>query len=335
MKALVSHSADGPEALTIEDVKPRDPGEGELLLEVLACGVNFTDVLFLLGLYQEASAFPLTPGGEVSGIVRRAGAGTSLPPGSRVMARCRLGGMAEMVTVPEDRCLPVPDTISDEIAAIIQFSYATAYYALTRCTNLREGDRLLVLGASGGVGGAAVAIGRSLGARVFAATSSPDRLRPVVHMADEVLEYPADISPEGQKAFRQTLREVVPEGFDSVIDPVGGALAEPAIRSLASGGCHMVIGFAGGIPSIPLNLPLLKAGRIVGVSWHDFLTRFPAKNREMLLELFGLYESGRLEIAPPESVSLEGGPRILQQMQARQLSGKWVVLPSRAAASAG
>lgn len=291
MKAVICHEFGPRSGLVLQEVAAPAAGPGQLLLRVMACGLNFFDGLMVEGKYQTRPDRPFIPGSEVAGVVVALGEGVEgFHPGQRVLALAGTGGYGEQVAVDAARVLPIPDAMDFKTAAGFLITYATSHHALKDRAGLRPGETLLVLGAAGGVGLTAVEIGRRMGARVIAAASSAEKLALCRdHGADEVINYAtADL--------RARLKELTDgQGVDVVYDPVGGPLTEPALRSLALNGRHLVIGFAAGdIPKIPLNLLLLKQSSLVGVFWGAFSRANPARHAANMAELFAWYEAGDL-----------------------------------------
>src|SRR3989441_1514720 len=291
MKAVLCKEYGPPESLVLEDVEPLKPGTGQVVISVKACGVNFPDTLIIQGKYQFKPPMPFAPGGEVAGVVKEVGEGVdTVKVGDRVIAFIGWGGFAEEVLTDATRLIPMPGSMDFTDAAAFVMTYGTSHYALKDRAQLKPGETLLVLGAAGGVGLAAVEIGKVMGARVIAAASTDEKLEVCKqHGADEVINYTT-----------QDLRERVKEltsgnGVDVVYDPVGGNYSEAALRGMAWGGRFLVIGFtAGEIPRIPLNLTLLKGCSIVGVFWGPFTMREPKRNREYIQELLTWYEEGKI-----------------------------------------
>ena len=314
----------GPEELRLAEVSLPDPGPGEVKLKIRAAGVNFPDVLIIQRKYQVRPELPFTPGAEVAGTVVAAGPGVgSVRPGDRVAAFCSLGGFAEEVTVPEPACVALPDTVPFEPAAAFLLAYGTSWHALRDRASLQAGETLLVLGAAGGVGLAAIDIGKAMGARVIAAASSPEKLAVCrSYGAADVFDYQ-------QEDLRGAIARLTGKrGPDVVFDPVGDRFAEPAFRSIAWGGRYLVIGFAGGeIPALPLNLPLLKGASIVGVFWGDYTRREPERNREAVAQMLAWIGEGRLRPLVSRAYALDEVPRALKDMAERRVVGKVVIVP--------
>jgi NADPH2:quinone reductase len=322
MKALVC-SAFGPiETLAIGELPDPVPGPGEILIDVRAAGVNFPDVLIVQGLYQFKPDPPFAPGGEVSGVVWAVGSGVeAFKPGDRVAAVTLWGGFAERAVAKAEQAFKLPDGMDDLVASAFILTYGTALHALKDRAGLRPGETLLVLGAAGGVGLAAVEIGAVLGAHVIAAASSEDKLEMArQHGAAQAINY-------AQDDFRARLKELTGgRGVDVIFDPVGGSLAEPALRAITWEGRYLVVGFAAGeIPKIPLNLTLLKGCQIVGVFWGAFAQRSPEKNRANLSELMEWYLAGRIRPHIAGVYPLRDSVEALRALQGRQVKGKLVI----------
>jgi NADPH2:quinone reductase len=327
MKAWRSHRTGGPETLVLEEIEAPQPADDELLVQVHAAGINFPDGLFLRDQYQITLPRPIIPGSEFSGIVvgrgPRAG---DFAIGERVIGRCGWGAMAERIAVAQGKCARLPDGLPLREAAAFMFAHATAWHALRDLAGLREGETLLVLGAAGGVGCAAVQIGRALGAQVRAAVSSEARLAHAIACgAHDGLVYPPTLEQGGGKALAARFKALLPQGADVVFDPVGGDYAEAALRSLAHGGRHLVVGFTAGIPRVPLNLTLLRSARIIGVDWRTFSAREPAANAANIAALLELWRQGR--IAPPvsEVFPFARAPAAIARLETREALGKLVV----------
>ena len=329
MRALLSLRAGGPETLRICDIDEPSPGPGQVAVAVHACGVNFPDLLVIEDRYQLRPPRPFSPGSELAGVVRAIGEGVASPRvGERVSASLPFGAMAEVVLVPADRCTVLPDAMPMDEAAALQVTYGTVYHGLVGRAGLRPGETLLVLGAGGGIGLAAVELGKALGARVVAAASSQDKLDAARAMgADAVVLYPRAFEDVGQaKSFTEAVRAACGgEGADVVVDPVGGAYAEPAFRSIAWQGRYLVVGFAAGIPAIPLNLVLLKGAQIIGVFWGAHMARDPRAGAQDMKVLLDLYVAGRIRPRVSERHSLEQGGEAIARLGSRGVSGKIVV----------
>lgn len=324
MRAVRVHELTGPGALRVDELPDLEAGAGQVVVEVKAAGVNFPDILITRGQYQFKPALPFAPGGEVAGVVRSIGAGvTSLKVGDRVAATMLYGGYASQVVLPELACVKLPEAVSFEVGAATLLTYLTTYHALVDRAALQANETLLVLGAAGGVGIAAVEIGALLGARVIAAASSGEKLAFCrEHGAAEGIDYAKEDLKDRIKALTGG------NGCDVIYDPVGGSLAEPALRGTAWQGRYLVIGFASGeIPKIPLNLVLLKGCQIVGVFWGSFAMREPAKNRAHAEQLFAWVAEGKLRPAIDVTLPFEQAADALHRIEKRQVKGKIVLVP--------
>jgi NADPH2:quinone reductase len=324
MRAVRVHELTGPTALRVDEVPDLAPGAGQIVIDVRAAGVNFPDILITRGQYQFKPALPFSPGGEVAGVVRAVGSGvTTLKAGDRVATTMLYGGYAEQVCVPELAAVKLPDNVSFEVGAATLLTYLTTYHALVDRAALQQGESLLVLGAAGGVGTSAVELGALLGARVIAAASSEDKLAFCrEHGASDGIDY-------SKQDLKERLKELTKgNGVNVVYDPVGGSLAEPALRGIAWEGRFLVIGFASGeIPKIPLNLVLLKGCQIVGVFWGSFAMREPAKNRAHADQLFAWVADGKLRPAIDAALPFAQATEALHRIEKRQVKGKIVLVP--------
>lgn len=326
---MLSKVAGGPETLVIEEVAEPVAGPGQLLVRVSAVGANFPDSLIISDRYQFRPERPFSPGGELSGTVEAVGEGVSdFAPGDRILAMTIWGALAEKVTVDAWRCARIPDDMPFDDAAAFLLTYGTCYHALVDRARLKEGETLLVLGAAGGVGLAAVEVGKALGARVVAAASSPEKVELARSVgADEVVVYdPRLTEGDGQKALAAAFKKACGvAGADVVMDPVGGAYSEPALRSIAWLGRYLVVGFPAGIPRIALNLPLLKGCDVLGVFWGSAMERDPVRHRQALAELFDLYRQGALKPVISARYPFERGADAIVELSARRATGKIVV----------
>lgn len=330
MKALLSTAPGGPETLTLGEAPDPVAGANEVVLDVKACGVNYPDVLIIQDLYQFKPERPFSPGGEVAAVVASVGEGvTSVAVGDRVIGSAAWGGMAQQLKVHELACTKIPDAMPFDDAAAFLMTYGTSHYALKDRAHLREGETLLVLGAAGGVGIAAVELGKAMGARVVAAASSQEKVDlAIAHGADVGLVYPRGPfdSKDEKKALSALFKDAVgKDGADVIYDPVGGAYAEASLRAIGWEGRFLVVGFPAGIPAIPLNLTLLKSCQIVGVFWGAFTLRDPAANAENIRELMSLYEAGKIKPVISERFDLEHAPDAITRLAARQALGKLVI----------
>lgn len=329
MRALLSTRTGGPDTLELHELPEPVAGPGEVAVDVYACGVNFPDALIIADRYQLKPPRPFAPGGEVAGVVKACGPGVeNLQPGDRVLAMPGVGGMAETIKVPAAACFRLPNAMPFEHGATLMATYGTVHYALSRRARLQAGESLLVLGAAGGIGLAAVELGRASGARVIAAVSTPDKLAlALARGAVSGFVYPIGEAARDARAMAQLFKQHCgADGVDVVCDPVGDVYAEPALRSIAWGGRYLVIGFAAGdIPRIPLNLPLLKGCDIRGVLFGAHAQRCPEELRREVEELFDLYGRGSIRPHVSASYSLADGGRAIEAVAARRALGKLVV----------
>jgi len=323
MKAVLCKAYGPPESLVVEERPSPQPGPGQVRVGVHACGVNFPDTLIIQGNYQFKPELPFSPGGEVAGVVQALGEGvTAYAVGDRVIAATTWGGYAEEVLADTARLIPMPAAMDFPTAAAFTLTYGTSHHALKDRAQLQPGETLLVLGAAGGVGLAAVELGKAMGARVIAAASSDDKLALcVAHGADDTINYARDDLRERIKALTSG------RGIDVVYDPVGGDFSEPALRSMAWNGRFLVVGFAAGrIPSLPLNLPLLKGCSIVGVFWGAFTRNEPARNAANLQELLLWWSEGRLKPHVSAVYPLARAVDALNDLLQRRVQGKAVLV---------
>jgi NADPH2:quinone reductase len=324
MKAVRCTAWGPPEHLVLEDLPDPVPGPGQVVVDVKAAGVNFPDVLTVQGKYQVRPPLPFTPGNEFAGTVRAVGPDvTAFAPGQGVIGFTRTGAFAEQALAPASALLPMPPGMNFDIAAAITLTYGTSYHALADRGALQAGETMLVLGAAGGVGLAAIEIGKALGARVIAAASSDEKLAVCrAHGADALINYE-----------REDLREAINaatggRGPDLIYDPVGGKYSEPALRSIAWRGRHLVVGFAAGeIPRLPWNLMLLKGASVVGVFWGDFTRKEQDAHLAAMARLTGWIEEGRLKPLVSRRYSLADTAQALNDMAARKVIGKVVITP--------
>jgi NADPH2:quinone reductase len=323
MKALLCRAYGPVDSLVLDEVADPKPSDGQVLVGVRACGVNFPDVLIVQGKYQFKPPPPFSPGGEVGGVVEAVGPGvTDVRVGDRVVAFGAFGGLAEKLVADAVKIVPVPDGLDFATASCMSTAFGTTLHALRDRAQLRAGETLLVLGAAGGVGLSAVQIGKRMGARVIAAASSPEKLEVCRHHgADEVIDY----VKEDLKDRVKTLTGGA--GADVVYDPVGGAYTEAALRATAWEGRFLIIGFAAGdIPRIPTNLTLLKGCSIVGVFWGMAMAREPVRGRAQLQELLGWAKEGSLKPHIHARYPLERALDALRDIEQRRVRGKAVVV---------
>jgi len=329
MKALLSVAVGGPDTLVIQDLPSPEPGPGAVVVSVKACGVNYPDVLIIEDKYQFKPPRPFSPGGEISGMVKAVGEGvTHLKVGDRVLGNTGSGGMAEEIVVDAARLTPIPPSMPFDEAAAFMMTYGTSYYALKDRGHLKAGQSLLVLGAAGGVGLAAVELGAAMGAKVIAAASSQEKVDlALAHGAASGVVYPTGpFDRDGQKALADLFKGACgATGADIVYDAVGGDYAEAALRTTAWEGRFLVIGFPAGIPRIPLNLALLKGCDIVGVFWGAAVARDPAGHKRNVGELMDLYAAGKIRPHVSERFPLERAGEAIAHLAARKALGKVVV----------
>lgn len=329
MKALRTHAVGGPDTLTLDEVDVPTPGKGQVLVDVKACAINYPDTLMIRDLYQFKPERPYAPGGEIAGVIEAIGEGVEgYSVGDKVMAGIGNGGLAEKVLVPADRMFPVPDGVPFEKAASILMTYGTNIHGLKDRGHIKEGDTVLVLGAAGGVGLAAVELSKAFGAKVVAAVSSEEKGEVARKAgADEVVIYPkGEMDKAASKELANAFKAACgPEGANIVYDVVGGQYSEPALRSIAWEGRFLVVGFPAGIAKMPLNLTLLKSCDICGVFWGAFTMREPVKFREQIAELFDLLKAGKIDPLISETFPIERGGEAIAKLENREAVGKLVV----------
>ena len=324
MRAVLCKAYGLPDQLVLEEVASPQAGRGQVVITVQACGVNFPDVLIIQGKYQFKPEMPFSPGSEVAGVIKQVGEGVrGFKEGDKVIALTSWGGFATEVVVDASRLSPMPDSMDFTTASAFMLTYATSHYALKDRAKLRAGETLLVLGAAGGVGLAAVELGKVMGARVIAAASTDEKLAVCKqHGADELINY-------SKEDLRERIKSLTDgNGVDVVYDPVGGSYSEAALRSTAWEGRFLVIGFAAGdIPRIPLNLTLLKGCSIVGVFWGSFTARDPRRHQEHMQELVTWFAEGKLKLHISATYPLSQAAQALNALMKRQVEGKIVILP--------
>lgn len=321
MKAILCKRYGPPSSLVLEEVPSPEPGPKEVRVKIHACSVNFPDTLMIQGLYQFKPPMPFSPGSDIAGVVSAVGEGVKhLKVGDKVFGLIPHGGFAEEAVAPARLVFPKPPMMPDEVAAAFMMTYATSYHALKDRAHLKAGESLLVLGAAGGVGLAAVELGKLMGARVIAAASTDEKLALCKdYGADALINYHTQDLKEQTKALTQG------RGADVVYDPVGGDYSEAALRATAWGGRLLVVGFPAGIPKIPLNLPLLKGCSIVGVFWGRFTSENPQLNLQNTQELINMYAQGKLKPHIHRFYALEEAPQALQDMMDRKVKGKVII----------
>jgi len=328
MKAMLSTAPGGPETLEWTQSDTPSPGKGEVLIGVRAAGVNFPDTLIIRDMYQLKPARPFAPGGEVAGVIEAAGPGVDMEVGQPVIAMTGFGGFATHLIAPARACLPMPEGMPFEDASALVLTYGTSHHALKDRAALQAGETLFILGAAGGVGAAAIELGKAAGARVVAAVSSEEKAAFCKELgADETLIYPREVEGrDAQKALSAQIKEVVgPKGIDVAYDAVGGAYAEPVIRAMGWAGRFLVVGFPAGIPSIPLNLTLLKSCQIVGVFWGASTQVDPKGHAQNMAELFEMYGKGLIKPRITKTYPMEQAAEALSQVMDRKVQGKVVL----------
>ncbi len=322
MRALLCRELGSPDTLRVEDITRPEPGEGQVRIRVQACSINFPDLLMIAGKYQEKPELPFVPGGEVAGVIDATGAGvTDLVPGQAVMAVSFKGGLAEFITVDQTAVFETPEGMPPTVAAGFPGVYGTSYYALKQRAELQAGETLLVLGASGGVGLAAVQIGAAMGARVIAAASNDAKVRFLREQgADEVINY-------GHSDLRDAVKQLTAgRGADVIYDPVGGDLFDQSVRCINWNGRILVVGFAGGrIPQLPVNLTLLKGMSVVGVFYGRFFQQQHAEAMANMRELFAMYTRGELRPHVHAIFPLAEAAAAMACLAAREAIGKVIV----------
>jgi NADPH2:quinone reductase len=328
MKAMLSHAPGGPETLEMTELPMPEPKKGEVRVRVRAAGLNFPDTLIIRDLYQMKPPRPFAPGGEIAGDVEAVGEGVdTVAIGDRVLALTGHGGFATHVCIRSQSVIKIPDDMPYEDAACFIFTYGTSHHALKDRAELQPGESVLVLGAAGGVGVAAIELAKAAGARVIAAVSSEDKATFCREIgADETIIYAHDLDRDAQKEFSTQIKKLSGgEGVDVVYDAVGGDYAEPALRALAWKGRFLVVGFPAGIPKIPLNLTLLKGSQIVGVFWGASVLREPKGHAQNMSELFAMYAKGQVKPRISAHFPLEKAADALTLMQDRKVLGKVVL----------
>ncbi len=329
MRAVLSKSVGGPETLVVEEVMDPTPQKGQVIIDVKAVGINFPDTLIIEDRYQFKPERPFSPGGEVAGVIEAVGEGVKgLFKGDRVIAVPGWGGLVERLAVPASSVIKMPDAMSFEEAAAFVMTYGTSYYALKNRAGLKAGETLLVLGAAGGVGAAAVELGKAMGARVIAAASINDKVQFALELgADNGLIYPSGkIDKAAQKQLSGELKLASGrDGPDVVYDGVGGDYAEPALRAMDWYGRYLVVGFPAGIPAFPLNLLLLKSVQVIGVFWGAAVVRDPEGHAENMAELIALWEEGKIKPRISQTFPLERAHEAIKALGDRSAMGKIVV----------
>ena len=329
MRAVLSKAPGGPETLVVEEALDPTPLKGEVVIEVKAVGINFPDTLIIEDRYQFKPQRPFSPGAEVAGVVDAVGEGVKgIQRGDRVIAVPGWGGLVERIAVRADAVVKMPDAMSFEEGAALLMTYGTSYYALKDRAQLKAGESLLVLGAAGGVGVAAVELGKAMGAHVIAAASTNDKVQFALEAgADNGLIYPTGpMDKAAQKELSGELKLASGrDGADVVYDAVGGDYAEPALRAMDWGGRYLVVGFPAGIPSLPLNLTLLKSVSVVGVFWGAAVVRDPAGHAANVADLMRFWGEGKIKPRVSRTFPLEKAADAIRALGDRSALGKIVV----------
>jgi len=321
MRAILCKELGPADKLVIEDVPSPAVGADGIKVRVKTAGLNFPDTLIIEGKYQIKPELPFSPGGEMSGEIVEVGENVKgYKPGQRVMGLTGYGSFAEEMVVTADRVIPVPDGMSDEQAAGFSMVYGTSYHALKQRANLQPGETLLVMGASGGVGLAAVELGKAMGAKVIAAASTADKLEVAREAgADDLINYT-------EEDLKDVLKSRYPQGIDVIYDPVGDRFTEPALRNMAWNGRFLIIGFAAGeIPKIPANLPLLKGCSVVGVFWGTFTRKEPEAHIQNVKDLMRMFAEGKINPKVSEVFPFEEYEQALAALSSRRAKGKVVL----------
>ena len=321
MRAILCKELGPANTLVIDDIPSPEPGKGQVKVRVKAAGLNFPDTLIIEGKYQIKPELPFSPGGEMAGEVLAVGEGVQrFQAGQRVMGLTGYGAFAEEILVPENQLIPVPDGMNDHTAAAFSMVYGTSYHALKQRANIQPGETLLVLGASGGVGLAAVELGKAMGATVIAAASSAEKLAVAKEAgADDLINY-------AEEDLKDALKQRYPKGVDVIYDPVGDKFTEAAIRNMAWNGRLLIVGFAAGdIPKIPANLALLKGCSIVGVFWGAFTQKEPQTNIQNIMELMQLFNQGKINPRISQVFPFEEYEQALAALTSRTAKGKVVL----------
>ncbi len=326
MRAIVCETFSTPDSLQVSTVDTPTPGPTQVLLRIEAAGLGYVDALTVAGLYQIKPPLPFIPGNEIAGVIEGTGDKVKhLRIGQRVLASPSSGGLAEFTCLDESRCTPIPEALSFDAAAGFLVNYCTAYHGLNYCGRLQEKETVLILGASGGVGVAAIDVAKAMGAYVIAAASTKKKRDACLEIgADVVINY-------SSKNWRDDLKEALAgKPLNVVYDPVGGEYAEPALRSLAPDGRFLVVGFAAGeIPRIPLNLTLLKRCSIIGVNWGGHISANPSEAKRVLNTLLEWVSGGKINPAAGEAFPLTGAGKAMKKMLDRKAIGKIVVHPNK------
>ncbi|MEQ1618703.1 MAG: NADPH:quinone oxidoreductase family protein [Terricaulis sp.] len=329
MKALMSTKIGPPETLELVDAPDPVAGEGEIVIAVKAAGVNFPDALIVEDKYQFKPERPFSPGGEVAGVVESVGAGvTNVKVGQRVIGSLGWGGFAEKAKAQAARVIPIPDAMPFDEASAFILTYGTSYYALKDRGQLKAGETVLILGAAGGVGVAAIELAKAMGAKVVGAVSSEEKAAfAKAAGADAIVIYPPGaFAKEQSRALAESFKQATGGGADVVYDAVGGDYCEPALRAMNWNGRYLVVGFPAGIPTPPLNLTLLKSSSIVGVFWGASTAREPELHQQNVRDLFALYREGKIKPRISKRYPLTQGGQAIRALMDRTATGKLVVV---------
>ena len=329
MRAVLSKAPGGPETLVVEDILDPTPKPGQVIIEVRAVGINFPDTLIIEDKYQFRPERPFAPGAEISGVIESVGEGVKgLFRGDRVIAVPGWGGLVERIAVPANSVIKMPDGMDFETAAALVMTYGTSYYALKNRAGLKAGETLLVLGAAGGVGAAAVELGKAMGAHVIAAASTNDKVQFALEAgADNGLIYPSGkMDKAAQKELSGELKLASGrDGADVVYDAVGGDYCEPALRAMDWNGRYLVVGFPAGIPTLPLNLTLLKSVAVIGVFWGAHVMREPEGHAANMADLIQFWKDGKIKPRISQTFPLERAADAIKALGDRTAMGKIVV----------
>lgn len=328
MKALMSVTPGGPETLKMVEQETPAPAKGQALLRIHAAGCNFPDTLIIKDLYQFKPERPFAPGGEAAGVIEAVGEGVDESfVGKRVAASVGpFGAYATHAVIDARNAMPIPDEMDFETAAGFIMTYGTSYYALKDRAKLQSGEKLVVLGAAGGVGSAAVELGKAMGAHVTACVSSEDKAAFCRELgADDTIVYPRELDRDAQKALSGEIKEKTGGGADVLYDPVGGAYCEPGLRAMGWDGRYLVVGFPAGIPNPPLNLTLLKSSNIMGVFWGAAVMRDPKGHASNMADIARMMKEGSLKPRITATFPLEKGAKALEMLENREATGKIVL----------
>lgn len=325
MKAMLSTAAGGPETLEWSELPTPEPTKGEVRIVVKSAGVNFPDTLIIRDLYQLKPQRPFAPGGEVAGVIEAIGEGVQqFSVGDRVIAMTGFGGFSTHLCADANRCIKIPDDMPFDDASCLVLTYGTSHHALKDRAKIQAGETLLILGAAGGVGAAAIELGKAAGARVITAVSSEEKAQFCRELgADEIIIYPREMDKDAQIEFSKQIKKIAgPGGVNVAYDAVGGAYSEPVVRAMAWAGRFLVVGFPAGIPSIPLNLTLLKSCQIVGVFWGASTMVDPKGHANNMADLFRMYKDGEIKPRITARFTLSEADKALEYISSRKVLGK-------------